>query len=706
MRRRLTAAALAVTLGGAVLAHAGPRPQEVVFATLVARGAEERSAATLIESIRAFAGPYREAPVYVVVTDLERFPCTRAKALGATLLSLDIPEAARSYPFAAKAYAAAQVEGLVAATAGTMVWTDAETLFLAPPAHLVLGDGAAVALKPVFKLNTIGQAPDTAPDAFWGPLYEAVGVDPAAVPDVQVFETGETVRAYYNCGVIAFDPARGICREWSGLLTRFLEDAAYQKNACPDVLHRIFLHQAVLSALIVARTSDAERLALPAACGYPYHLQEELPEDRRIASLNDAEVLIYEDAWERRTDFLDVAPATGDLRSWLADAWLRRLAVTDRIYRDEHESNSYLVLAGGSSVLIDPTGASYPASPFHGLVSEHPLEAILLTHAHRDHRVGIASWKADRDLPVIAHRAHADFLRYEDRLAAFLGRRAAAQQGRVASAEELAPRTTPVEVTVTFDERYGLKVGDLDVEMIHTGGETPDTSLVWIPQLEAAFIADSFYTSFPNVYTLRGTRPRWALDYIGALDAALQREPVSLFPGHGEPVIGKERVRRELTRYRDALAWVHDATVAGMNAGKDVYTLMGEIVLPEELALPQYFGRVDWTVRGIVDGYAGWFDGDPASMYAQPPASIYPDLVDMAGGADAVATRAATLTAEGAHVKALHLANVVLAGAPDHRGALQARLAALRALRRASRNYIERNWLAAGIREAEAKLAQ
>lgn len=706
MRRHLSAAAVAAMLGGSVLVHAGPQPQQVVFATLVARGAEERSAATLIESIRAFAGTYREAPVYVVVADLERFPCARAKALGATLLPLDIPEAARSYPFAAKSYAAAQVEGLVAGTARTMVWTDAETLLLAPPAHLVLREGAAVALKPVFKLNTIGQAPGTAPDAFWGPLYEAAGVNLAAVPVVQIFETGESVRAYYNCGVIAYDPSRGICREWAALLTRFIEDTTYQKAACSDVLHRIFLHQALLSALIVARTSDAERLALPPACGYPLHLQEELPEGKRITRLNDVEALIYEDTWDRRTDFLDIAPARGALRSWLTDAWLRRLAVTHRIYRDEHDSNAYLVLAKSSSVLIDPTGASYPASPLRRLVATHPLEAILLTHAHRDHRVGIASWKGDRDVPVIAHREHADFLRYEDRLAAFLGRRAAAQQGRVASPDELEPRTTPVEVTVTFDDTYVLTVGDLHVEMIHTGGETPDTALVWIPELEAAFIADNFYTSFPNAYTLRGTRPRWALDYIGALDAALEREPAYLFPGHGEPVVGKERVRHELTRYRDALAWVHDATVAGMNAGKDVHTLMREIVLPEELALPQFFGRVDWTVRGIVDGYAGWFDGDPASMYGEPPAAVSPDLVAMAGGPDAVAKRAAALAADGAHVKALHLANVVLAGEPAHRGALEVRLAALRALRAASRNYIERNWLGAGIREAEARLAQ
>ena len=671
---------------------------------MVSSGAQERSAATLVESVRAFAGPHRDAPVYVAVTDREAFPCRRAAALGASVLDLDVPEAALRYPLAAKAYAAALVEGLVDGAARTLVWMDPETLVLAPPSHLVLGEGMAAAVKPVFKMNSIGQVPAAAPDAFWAPIYAAAGVDPAAVPPVEIFSTGETVRAYYNCEVAAFDPSRGICREWARLLNRFVEDGDYQKTACPDALHKIFLHQAVLSAAIVARTSAGERAALPAACGYPLNLHEDLPEARRIGRLDDVEALIYEDNWDRRTDFLDIAPASAELRGWLADAWLRRLAVTERIYRDEHDSNAYLIVAPESSVLIDPAGASYPASPLRRLAAEHPLQAILLTHAHKDHRAGIATWTRDGRVPVVAQREHAAFLRYEDRLSGFLGRRTAAQQGRPAKPEDLEPRTTPVEVTVTFADRHTVTVGDLHVELIHTGGETPDTSLIWIPELEAAFIADNFYTSFPNTYTLRGTQPRWALDYIGALDAALEREPAYLFPGHGEPVAGKARVRRELTRYRDALAWVHDATVAGMNAGKDVHTLMREIVLPDELAMPQFFGRVDWTVRGIFEGYAGWFDGNPASMYAEPAASVYSDLVAMAGGADAVAKRAAALEAQGEHVKALHLTDVVLAGEPGHRGALEVRLASLRALRAASRNYIERNWLLTGIRETGANL--
>jgi len=69
-----------------------------------------------------------------------------------------------------------------------------------------------------------------------------------------------------------------------------------------------------------------------------------------------------------------------------------------------------------------------------------------------------------------------------------------------------------------------------------------------------------------------------------------------------------------------------------MNAGKDVFALMQEIKLPPKYDLTEIFGKVGWSVRGIYEGYAGWYDGNPTSMYETPSSSVYPDLVRLAGG--------------------------------------------------------------------------
>ncbi len=182
-------------------------------------------------------------------------------------------------------------------------------------------------------------------------------------------------------------------------------------------------------------------------------------------------------------------------------------------------------------------------------------------------------------------------------------------------------------------------------------------------------------------------------------------EPEVLLPGHGEPLIGKELIRRKLTEYRDAIRYVHDQTVKGLNEGKDVHTLMQEIRLPDHLReLPQALGRVSWTVRGIYEWYVGWFDGDVANVYDQPVSSIYPDLLELAGGADPLAKRAREMVRRGEAVKALHLTNVVLKNDPRHKEALEARLQALRMLLEKTGNYMETQWLAAAIRQTQEAL--
>src|SRR5205814_5553158 len=113
----------------------------------------------------------------------------------------------------------------------------------------------------------------------------------------------------------------------------------------------------------------------------------------------------------------------------------------------------------------------------------------------------------------------------------------------------------------------------------------------------------------------------------------------------GQPIRGREEVKRRLTRYRDAILFVHDATVKGMNEGKDVFTLMREIRLPAALDVGESYGKLTWSIRGIYEGYAGWFDGNPSTMYETPPRAAYPELVALAGGADAIAARAQALAA-------------------------------------------------------------
>jgi alkyl sulfatase BDS1-like metallo-beta-lactamase superfamily hydrolase len=149
---------------------------------------------------------------------------------------------------------------------------------------------------------------------------------------------------------------------------------------------------------------------------------------------------------------------------------------------------------------------------------------------------------------------------------------------------------------------------------------------------------------------------------------------------------------------------VHDEVVKGMNSGKDVYTLMQEIKLPASYNLSESFGKVSWSVRGIYDGYAGWYDMNPTTMYETPASSVYPDLVKLAGGPEPLVRAAMEKLDAGKPVEALHLTDVVLAYDQKNSGALNARLKALNVLRDRCENYVEQGWLEYGIAKAKQQL--
>jgi alkyl sulfatase BDS1-like metallo-beta-lactamase superfamily hydrolase len=370
------------------------------------------------------------------------------------------------------------------------------------------------------------------------------------------------------------------------------------------------------------------------------------------------------------------------------------------------QSNTFLVVTSDGSVVVDTSGPAGAAvhQPLLAAVSAAPVKAVILTHGHGDHTGGVARW-ARPGVDIITQREFPEFLQYQRMLAGFFGTRNAAQFGGGAPTPgTIAPPggAAAIRPTRTFDDRMELTVGGVTFQLLHTPGETPDHLTVWIPQFKTAFIGDNYYDSFPNIYTLRGTRPRWALDYVRSLDTVLALDPDLVLPSHGQPIRGRDEIRRRLTRYRDAIRYVHDQTVAGMNAGKDVFTLMSEIRLPPDLDIGETYGKISWSVRGIYDGYAGWFDGNPAAMYGTP-ASAYGEIVQLAGGAARVAARAREL-AKTDPVRALYLADMAVAADPRDVAALEARLAILKILDQQSGNSNERGWLQAGIRDAEARL--
>lgn len=100
--------------------------------------------------------------------------------------------------------------------------------------------------------------------------------------------------------------------------------------------------------------------------------------------------------------------------------------------------------------------------------------------------------------------------------------------------------------------------------------------------------------------------------------------------GHHAPVIRRGLIQDELTALGRAIGHVHDETVKGMNAGKDVHRLMAEISLPTDMEVGEGYGKVSWGVRAIWENDAGWFHHrSTTELYAVPQDAIHEDLVEL-----------------------------------------------------------------------------
>ena len=150
------------------------------------------------------------------------------------------------------------------------------------------------------------------------------------------------------------------------------------------------------------------------------------------------------------------------------------------------------------------------------------------------------------------------------------------------------------DVLVADGAAHSFTLGGVRFEALPApGAEGEDNLVLWLPQQRALFSGDFFGPLFPmtpNLFTLRGEKFRDPTAYVASLDRLIALRPQIILPSHFDPILGEERLAAAMRAMRDATAYIHDQTIAGMNAGKSLWALMREIKLPPALALSQGHG--------------------------------------------------------------------------------------------------------------------
>ncbi len=412
---------------------------------------------------------------------------------------------------------------------------------------------------------------------------------------------------------------------------------------------------------------------------------------------------------ERRPDFFANRPAqSGDA-----------IRITDFIYASPGLSYAYLLSTDAGRIVVN-TGMGFEA-PFHkaafDAVHPGPTPYIIVTQGHVDHVGGVRLFR-EPGTKLIAQQNNAACQADDARITVVRQKQAAIWfAGPIEATAKLMRNPTgnivqdvPVP-DIIFDDRYDLELGGLRLALLSVrGGETIDSLAIWLPDHGIAFTGNMFgplFPHFPNFNTIRGDRYRFIEPYLASLARVRALEPEMMITGRFDPIVGRDLIRECLDRLEGAVDYIHRTTLAGMNAGMDIWTLMREITLPEHLFVGQGYGKVSWAVRTIWESYMGWFKAQATSeLYPTQPHEIHADLVALAG-IDAVVARGRDRLVAGEIEAASLLGEAALAHDPAHKDALRLSLDAHRALldRSGAANFWETGWLRHQITRLESVLA-
>ncbi len=395
------------------------------------------------------------------------------------------------------------------------------------------------------------------------------------------------------------------------------------------------------------------------------------------------------------------------------DAQTEAVAITPYIFMANDVSNAYLVTTSDGDVMVN-TGFNNSADRNVALFKQHrtgPLKYIFLTQSHADHFGGVPEFK-EPDTKVVGGPGFNEALADMMGMQSFFGPRTFKLWGSTMAKGGPVKPQPHVVPDLLVEDRLTIDVGERTFELISAPeGETIDNTLVWMPREKVVFTGNTFgpvWLSMPFLNTLRGDKPRLVRTYLKSLAKVRDLGAEILITGHGAAIVGKDRIREDLDRIEAAVTYVRDYTLEGMKAGKTVHQLMHEFKFPGNVAIGDFHGKASWAVRSIWQEYSGWFhyeDGTTA-LYGVPQNSVHGDLVELAGGAEALAERARVHCQAGRPLEALHLVQIALNAAPENRAALEVKKAASEALLEASggKNLSETMWLRSEIAEIDEAL--
>jgi cyclase len=223
--------------------------------------------------------------------------------------------------------------------------------------------------------------------------------------------------------------------------------------------------------------------------------------------------------------------------------------------------NVGLIHTAEGVILVDTTIGIKRMQGILNAIGIHAADICLVinTHLHADHINGNSLFKC----PVICH-----------------------SKGKA----RMAKKCTKVgQSLITFDIEHEVKIGNVHIRLMHKGGHTPESSIVWLPEDKVLFSGDlifsgraPFLASVTNFNALVK-----ALMWLPSLEAEV------IIPGHG-PLCNVDEVHAQV----DYLQSTWEVIKEHVEKGHSLATIRNDLSMPE-MEGKNYERNIEWIYKRL-----------------------------------------------------------------------------------------------------------
>jgi flavin reductase (DIM6/NTAB) family NADH-FMN oxidoreductase RutF len=286
----------------------------------------------LAASIREFGESLSNYPIWVLVPKSKENINNEMKnsflSLNVDLIPISTKDEPK-FPFITYVLAAANAESLAKEKTKLLAWLGSNTIIFNEPKHFLLDNDKLLGYRPVHHTN-IGSFYDEPLDPFWELVYQKCNISGEQIFPMKTHVDHNKLRPYFNAGCLIIRPEKELFQSWWNSYNVLYNKPYFKEYYDKNYLYAIFIHQAVLSGIILSNLERNELYELPFEYNYPLNLYYNCPFVYQVKDVNNLITVRYEDLGE-----LEKIPIQDPLKSWLTNQinkfYLKTLSSAEKV---------------------------------------------------------------------------------------------------------------------------------------------------------------------------------------------------------------------------------------------------------------------------------------------------------------------------------------------------------------------------------------